>query len=201
MHDVQRLTGDRGALVGVIEAFRSFHRDVDRKLARQQVAALGELAQQELDVFAFDALHRDEVVFADLSKIVDAHDVRGLKHRRDLRLVHEHAHKLIVHRQVAQDALDDQQVFKPAYAEALGAKDLRHPTHRDAIDEVVLAECFGSKRRCFASVAVRRRLTLVHGYSAPVMFAATSSQVHHSRILEGSENSRHTSSVSSDTPP
>src|SRR3954471_9499323 len=86
-----------------------------------------------------EVLHRDEPRAAVLAERLDPADVLVRHLAREVRLVAEHRHEVLILREVRKDALDHEDVAAGRSGRAR-QEDLRHPTRRELRDELVAAK-------------------------------------------------------------
>ena len=143
MNDGRGVSLGVDAGVGVCQAPGQARSDVDGDGQWQGEAHRPTTTDGARQVPPVDQLHGDVVILADLSQLVDRHDVRVAQERRDLRLADEHLDEVLRVRQLGEDALDDQALLEALHPEAPGQEHLRHSPRRDALEELVLAKWRG----------------------------------------------------------
>ena len=117
MNDAQRRALHICTLVRVVQALADFMCDVHRILRRQKFASLCQLPKYVFDILALNALHGDEEVFLNPTKIVDLNNIWMLQFDGYLGFIDEHIDEFIVIRKVLQDAFDDKKFFEAAMRE------------------------------------------------------------------------------------
>ena len=99
------------------------------------------MPQQRRQREAMDVLHRHVLVAVDLAVVVDVRDARVVDAGCDRRLGLEHADKLLILRQVRQDALDHQLLLKAGRAALFCQEHFCHAAGRQVRKQHVFAKC------------------------------------------------------------
>jgi hypothetical protein len=119
-------------------------------------------------------LHRDErrAVLV-LRELEDVHHVWVADQRDEARLREEHLDERVVHGEVRQDALDDDEALEPRHAAFAAHEDLGHAADREAIEHVVFPKP-ARQGRCWHLPCVR--LALRDGHSGIVSGGAPAAE-------------------------
>ena len=107
---------------------------------RRRAGDLARVAQDATDVAPVDVLHRDEVLGADATELVDLDDVDVVEQRRELRLAHERLDEARVLREVRQQALQRDDALEAFDAALERAVNGRHAAHAQPLVHEVRTE-------------------------------------------------------------
>ncbi len=146
MDDVHRLTEAVLGAVRVVKGGGDLRGDPDAYVDRDSVAILSGPPDHLPEWYAIDPLHRDEVATLEIAELVDVADVRMIELDGQARLVEEHLHELVVVGDVGQDALDHH-VARPRPRRLPRQEDLRHPSERQAPEDLVASEHADGRER------------------------------------------------------
>ena len=147
MDDADRLTGRRLQPVRVVQPEADLAHDLQAGADRRDAPLLGELCLHGEQRLALDVLHRDEEALVDLSELEDLNQVRVREQAAELRLVDEHLDERAVLREVREHPLDHQRALESLRPERDREEHLRHPSHADPIEQIVLPERLRSGER------------------------------------------------------
>ena len=93
-----------------------------------------------------EILHRDEPRAGELAVRVDAADVLVEQLARELRLVAEHRHEMVVFGEVREDPFEDENVLAVELSLRAREEDLGHTARRELRDQLVGAKISGVAR-------------------------------------------------------
>ena len=124
------------ARVREVEPFAHLHGHVHRG-AERHAALRGGGLEEGPQVGAVDVLHGDVERAREAAEVEDLDDVRVRQRDGELGLGDEPVLELGVAREVGEDALDGERLLEAVRAVRLGAEDLGHPAHGDALEEIV----------------------------------------------------------------
>src|SRR5262249_14654884 len=134
---------------------------------------LAALADEELELFAVEELHRDEEAALVLAEVVDDHDVLMVEPGAGLSLPVEPGLQLVGHLRLARDHLERAQ---PVQDRVVGLVDDPHPAAADALEDAVSADLLDHRRMQLAEVGTRRDRAGTRGLSelSAIMFTGPS---------------------------
>src|SRR5262245_57559831 len=96
-------------------------------MAQRHVSSrLGCVRQDRADILAVDVLHRDEVISARLTDIVDLDDVLVMKVRYDPRLIEKHSDEALVLCLLRPDPLEHDMALEAFNPVSAAEEDIRH---------------------------------------------------------------------------
>ena len=141
-------------IVRVVEALADLHDDEAGLGNRHGLALVAIAIEDRAQVSAVNVLERDVVRALFVTEIKHLSDVRVVELDRNLCLVDKHLDELFVLGNVGEDSFDRDKALKSLHTKLFGAKDFRHTSYVDALEEIVFAEwnglvqgrTFGSRR-------------------------------------------------------
>jgi hypothetical protein len=126
--------------VRVVEPGGDLGDHVARDRHRHAHAPVLRAGHRAAQVGALDQLHREVELAVGLSEVEDLDDVAVVQLDGDPRLVDEAADEPALVRLVGEDPLERLDLLEPGDADRLDLVDLGHPTLRDPLEDVVLAD-------------------------------------------------------------
>jgi hypothetical protein len=140
MDEAERAAFVVGLGVRVVERLGELQQDADGDVDRRRARDLPRVAEDATDVAPVDVLHRDEVLGADATELVDLDDVVVVEQRGQLGLADERLDEARVLREVRQQALERDDPLEAFDAALEGAVHRGHPANAQSLVHEVRAE-------------------------------------------------------------
>ncbi len=143
-------------MAGDVADYADLADDVGGDRDRRRQIARHRLRHRGAQVAALDQLHREEQLAVGFAEVEHLHDVAVGELDGDPRLVDEAADEPALARAVRQDPLERLDLLEPGDPDGLHLVDLGHPSLRDLLEHVVLAETLAQRFHRIFSVTCRR---------------------------------------------